>query len=173
MFKKWNILVLLLAIALIPACSSTPKAPDQDEEKFDYITEEQAMEENKDIQENIDDDELVEEVKVPDRIFFGFDKFTLTPDAKDVLSKQAEWLTQDSETKIIIEGHCDERGTREYNLALGERRANAAKRFLVQKGIDAERISTISYGKDRPEFLGTSERVWGKNRRAVTVVVED
>lgn len=168
MFKKINLLALLLAVVLVPACSSTPKMPEQDEDKFEYVSEEKAKEENKKMEE-----ELVEEVKVPDRIFFGFDKYGLNSEAKEVLDKQAEWLTQDVATKIIVEGHCDDRGTREYNLALGERRANAAKRYLVQKGIAAERVSTISYGKDRPEFLGTGENVWSKNRRAVTVVVEE
>lgn len=168
MSRKLSWLVLLLAVTLVPACGSTPKAPEQDEDKFEYVSEEQAKEENQETEE-----ELVEEVKVPDRVFFGFDKYNLTPSAKEVLDKQAEWLTQDVATKIIIEGHCDDRGTREYNLALGERRANAAKRYLVQKGIAAERVSTISYGKDRPEFLGTGENVWSKNRRAVTVVVEE
>jgi len=172
MFKKINLLVLLLAVLMVSACATNQKAPKQEEEKFDYVSEEQAEKENRETQERLEE-AAVEEVRVPDRIFFGFDKYALTSEAKDVLNKQAEWLKQDTATRILVEGHCDERGTREYNLALGERRANAAKRYLVQQGIDGKRISTISYGKDRPEFLGAGEKIWSKNRRAVTVVVEE
>ena len=106
-----------------------------------------------------------------DKVFFGTDSYDLDATAKGTLDAQAAWLVQYGQVKITIEGHCDERGTREYNLALGDRRANAAKNYLVSKGVDASRISTISYGKERPAVEGSSEDAWAQNRRAVTVLV--
>jgi peptidoglycan-associated lipoprotein len=111
-------------------------------------------------------------VNVGDRVFFDFDKSDVKSDSQQVLDRQAAWLKQYASTKVVIEGHCDERGTREYNLALGERRATAAKNYLVSKGIDAKRLQTISYGKERPAVLGANEASWSQNRRAVTVVQE-
>ena len=111
-----------------------------------------------------------EEVEVQDRVFFGYDSAELSDDAKKILDTQAEWLKSDPAINVTIEGHCDERGTREYNIALGEKRANAAKKSLVSHGIDASRIKTISYGKERPAFFGNNEESMSKNRRAVTVV---
>lgn len=105
-----------------------------------------------------------------DRVFFGTDRSDLNPEAKATLSRQAAWLQQNQNVNITIEGHCDERGTREYNLALGERRASAVRSFLVEQGVAASRINTISYGKEFPEFLGSAEDAWSKNRRGVTVV---
>ena len=107
---------------------------------------------------------------VGDRVFFDFDKSDLKPEARATLERQAAWLKQYSNVRLQIEGHCDERGTREYNLALGERRANAAKNYLVALGIPASRLSTISYGKERPAVLGSNETSWAQNRRAVSVV---
>jgi len=109
-------------------------------------------------------------VNVGDRVFFDFNASSVSANGKRTLERQAEWLKKHTNLTITIEGHCDERGTREYNLALGEKRANSAKEFLIKKGVDASRINTLSYGKDHPEFLGSSEAVWSKNRRAVTVV---
>ncbi|RMF69369.1 MAG: peptidoglycan-associated lipoprotein Pal [Alphaproteobacteria bacterium] len=106
-----------------------------------------------------------------DRVYFAFDSAELTPQARATLEKQAEWLKHHPDVRVIIEGHTDERGTREYNLALGERRANAVKNYLVALGIAPERIETISYGKERPAVLGTGEAVWRLNRRAVTKVI--
>jgi peptidoglycan-associated lipoprotein len=109
-------------------------------------------------------------VNVGDRVFFDFNKSDLKPEARRTLERQAAWLKQYATVKVAIEGHCDERGTREYNLALGERRANAAKDYLVSLGIPAARLSTISYGKERPAVLGSNEAAWSQNRRGVTVV---
>lgn len=114
--------------------------------------------------------EEVEEVEVPDRVFFDVDKSELKAEASSVLDTQAEWLQSDSTIKVIIEGHCDERGTREYNIALGERRALSVKKYLTSKGIDSSRIKVVSYGKERPAFVGSGEDVWSKNRRSVTVI---
>jgi peptidoglycan-associated lipoprotein len=105
-----------------------------------------------------------------DRIFFAFDRSDITPEAQEILARQADWLRRYPNVTVTIEGHCDERGTREYNLALGERRAQAAKNVLVAMGIPASRISTISYGKERPAVLGSTEEAYAQNRRAVTVV---
>jgi peptidoglycan-associated lipoprotein len=107
---------------------------------------------------------------VGDRVFFDYDSALITADSQRTLEKQAAWLKQYSSVKVTVEGHCDERGTREYNLALGERRAAAAKKYLVGLGIAASRVSTISYGKERPAVIGSDESAWGQNRRAVTVV---
>jgi peptidoglycan-associated lipoprotein len=105
-----------------------------------------------------------------DRVFFAFDRSDITPESRQILSRQAEWLRRYPNVTVTIEGHCDERGTREYNLALGERRAQAAKNVLVAEGIPAARISTISYGKERPIVVGSNEEAWAQNRVAITTV---
>ena len=110
------------------------------------------------------------QVNVGDRVFFDYDKFEVKPAGKATLDKQAAWLKRYGQWKIVVEGHCDERGTREYNLALGERRANAAKTYLINQGIPANRVTTISYGKERPVALGSNEAAWAQNRRGVTVL---
>ena len=110
------------------------------------------------------------EASAGDRVFFAFDRADISPEAREILSRQADWLRRYPNVTVTIEGHCDERGTREYNLALGERRAQAAKNVLVASGIPASRISTISYGKERPAVVGSSEESYAQNRRAVTVV---
>jgi len=107
---------------------------------------------------------------VGDRVFFDFDKSDIKPEGRQVLQRQADWLKKYPNVTVTVEGHCDERGTREYNLALGERRATAAKKMLVALGVPAARISTISYGKERPAVVGSNEAAWAQNRRAVTVI---
>ena len=106
---------------------------------------------------------------VPDRVFFATNESILTTISRDTLRKQAAWLRENANINVVIEGHADERGTREYNLALGERRANAAKDYLMTYGISADRISVISYGKERPVDPGSNPLSWSKNRRSVTV----
>ena len=106
---------------------------------------------------------------VPDRVFFATNESILTTKSRDTLRKQAAWLRKNSSINVVLEGHADERGTREYNLALGERRANAAKAYLMTYGISANRISVISYGIEWPGDSGSSPLAWSKNRRAVTV----
>ncbi len=107
---------------------------------------------------------------IGDRVFFDTDSSMITSSAQQTLARQAEWLKTNQSISVVVEGHCDERGTREYNLALGERRANSVRDFLISQGISPSRISTISYGKEHPEFLGSNPDAWGKNRRGVTVV---
>ena len=106
---------------------------------------------------------------VPDRVFFATNESVLTTMSRETLRKQAAWLRKNSKITIVLEGRADERGTREYNLALGERRANAAKDYLMTYGISADRISVISYGKERPVDPGSNPLSWSKNRRSVTV----
>ncbi len=99
-------------------------------------------------------------------IRFDFDDYSLRDDAREILKKNAEWLNKNKDVQVVVEGHCDERGTAEYNLALGERRAKAAAKFLMDMGITAKRIKTISYGEELPLDPGHNEEVWAKNRRA-------
>ena len=106
---------------------------------------------------------------VPDRVFFATNKSSLTTASRATLRKQATYLRKNKKLNVTIEGHADERGTREYNLALGERRANAAKDYLMTYGISGNRISVISYGKERPVDSGSNPLAWSKNRRSVTV----
>jgi peptidoglycan-associated lipoprotein len=106
---------------------------------------------------------------VKDRVFFATNESVLTTAARETLRKQAAWLRKNSKITIVLEGHADERGTREYNLALGERRANAAKDYLMTYGISSDRISVLSYGKERPVDSGSSPLAWSKNRRSVSV----
>lgn len=107
---------------------------------------------------------------VGDRVFFDYDRSNVRADQRPVLQRQAEWMGRYPEVRVQIEGNADERGTREYNLAIGQRRANATRDVLAAGGVDPSRISTISYGKDQPASLGSDESSWAQNRRAVTVV---
>jgi peptidoglycan-associated lipoprotein len=109
-------------------------------------------------------------VNVGDRVFFDFDKSSVRPDAAEVLNRQAAWLRKFPNHVVVIEGHCDERGTREYNLALGDRRANAVREYLISVGVSTNRIETISYGKERPAVVGATGSAWAQNRRGVTIV---
>lgn len=107
---------------------------------------------------------------VGDRVFYDLNKSGLSADAQATLQKQASWLAQYPQVNVEIAGNCDDRGTEEYNIALGQRRANAARDFLVAKGVASSRISTISYGKDRPTAVGDDESAWAQNRNAITAV---
>ena len=149
-----NILLVALATLILSACSTAKKSG------------------------NIDGDVYTgkETVKflasgVPDRIFFATNKSSLTTAARETLRKQATYLRKNKSLNVTIEGHADERGTREYNLALGERRANAAKDYLMTYGISGKRISTISYGKEKPVNPASTPLAWSQNRRSVTVKV--
>jgi peptidoglycan-associated lipoprotein len=110
-------------------------------------------------------------VSVGDRVFFGYDRFDLSTEARSVLERQAAWLRRYPNTRVLVAGNCDERGTREYNLALGARRAAAARDFLVSLGIDGGRIESVSYGKERPLDARANEEAWSVNRNAHTNIV--
>ena len=109
-------------------------------------------------------------VNVGDRVFFDYDSAELDADAQELLQHQAAWLKQHNILSVTIEGHCDERGTREFNLALGEKRAQAVKNYLTALGVDVSRVSTISYGKEMPALVGSNDAAWDQNRRSVTVI---
>ena len=108
-------------------------------------------------------------IDVPDRVFFAYDSYSLSASAQATLNKQAKWLKANPSVAIAVEGHADERGTREYNLALGDRRASSVKDYLMSQGISSNRISTISYGKERPVKSGSNDTAWAQNRRSVSV----
>lgn len=109
-------------------------------------------------------------VNVGDRVFFNYDSSDLDADAQELLQDQVAWLKQYLDVSVIIEGHCDERGTREYNLALGEKRAQSVKNYIISLGVSSDRVSTISYGKERPAVIGSNDGAWAQNRRSVTIV---
>jgi len=171
MLKKF---LTLSAVLLLVSCQSKTKSDDlrtedkaaaQVDTKGSYQTLEGEQQANA-----LNQQVPVQEIEVQDRVLFGYDSADLNDETKKILDTQVSWLKSDAGIKITIEGHCDERGTREYNIALGEKRANAAKKYLTSNGVDAVRIKIISYGKERPAFFGTSEEILAKNRRAVTVV---
>jgi len=110
-------------------------------------------------------------VSVGDRVFFGYDRFDLSPEARSVLERQAAWLRQYPNVRLLVAGNCDERGTREYNLALGARRAAAARDYLVSLGVQASRVETVSYGKERPLDTRANEEAWSVNRNAHSQIV--
>jgi len=110
-------------------------------------------------------------VSVGDRVFFGYDRFDLSPEARSVLERQAAWLRQYPNVRLLVAGNCDERGTREYNLALGARRAAAARDYLVSLGVQASRVETVSYGKERPLDARANEEAWSVNRNAHSQIV--
>ena len=148
-----NLLIVLFSTLMISACATGKKAADS--LKNDVYT-------------GTDTIEYLAN-GVPDRVFFATNKFNLTTAARDTLRKQATWLRKNKKITVTIEGHADERGTREYNLALGERRANSAKDYLMTYGVSGKRLSVISYGKERPANPASSPLAWSQNRRSVTV----
>ena len=150
-----NIFIVLMASLILTACATTKKVSMDNQMQGDVYT----------------GTDTVEYLAsgVPDRVFFATNESVLTTASRDTLRKQATWLRANSEITVVLEGHADERGTREYNLALGERRANSAKDYLMTYGVSANRISVISYGKERPVDSGSNPLSWSKNRRSVTV----
>lgn len=163
----------LAAIFVLAACERErpvePTAPPA-EEAAPAVEEEAIVSEEMEARPQPGTQEDLEATAGSDRVFFAFDRYDLTPEARATAERQAEWLREYPSVTVTIEGHADERGTREYNLALGDRRATAVKNYLVALGISPSRISTISYGKERPAVLGSNEEAWAQNRRAVTVI---
>ena len=150
-----NTFLVIMASLILTACATTKKVEPTGQMQGDVYT----------------GTDTVEYLAsgVPDRVFFATNESVLTTRSRDTLRKQATWLRANSEITVVLEGHADERGTREYNLALGERRANAAKDYLMTYGVSSNRISVISYGKERPVDAGSNPLAWSKNRRSVTV----
>jgi peptidoglycan-associated lipoprotein len=161
--KKWMYLALLVVIpGMLFSVSCQKKVVDATPEPV-------AVEEEVEVKEEVVVYQAPSVVMQED-IYFDFDKSTLTPAAQDNLLRKAEWLRENPDATVTIEGHCDERGTNEYNLALGDRRAESAKAFLVDLGIDPARLTTISYGEERPVDPRHNEEAWAKNRRDHFVV---
>jgi len=169
MRKSW--LVLIAAAFLITACDSSPDESSKDAANAGAgTTAVPAPEPAAPVATTTAVTTNTLSQDVADRVFFATDSSEVDATAQAVLAKQADWLKSRPNLKITLEGHCDERGTREYNLALGERRANATKAYLVSLGVPTASITTISYGKERPAVDGHDESAWSQNRRAVTVV---
>ena len=164
-FKNLNrFLVLSFAALILAACTTTP----QDTASTSSSSSASKVEVVDGVYVGTDTVEMLA-VDVPDRVFFAYDSYSLTSAAQATLAKQAKWLKANGSVTIAIEGHADERGTREYNLALGERRANAVKDYLMSQGVASSKITVISYGKERPVNPESSRLAWSQNRRSVTV----
>ena len=161
---RFKILGLMAAVALVAACETGPEGgAGAGAKPVETFSSPLGMSVKPGSQEDL-------VVNVGDRVFFGFDKFNLKADARKTLEKQAAWMKANPSVTVTVEGHADERGTREYNLALGERRANSVKDYLAALGVNPARMKTISYGKERPVASGSNEAAWGQNRRGVTKV---
>jgi peptidoglycan-associated lipoprotein len=195
--KNWTVLALTLALALLvtfsvsscakkkissqPATTTTEEEAQrraEEEARQRELTRQQALQE-----ENLSDESLSQEMAEQrtgsaknifenEDVYFEFDSIRLAPDAQEILTKKAKWLRANPAATITIEGHCDNRGTNEYNLALGEGRAQSARAFLVDLGIKSSRLNTISYGEERPIERSQSEQGWARNRRAHFVIIE-
>jgi peptidoglycan-associated lipoprotein len=165
---KMRFLCMVAAVSLLAACSSDePKKAEQAAQATPPQPTHQAAPQG----DNIVPGSQADFVKnVGDRVFFDYDKSSLKPEGKDQLTKWVAFLKKFPNDQLLVEGHCDERGTREYNLALGEKRANAVKEFLVANGVEAARLKTVSYGKERPAVLGSNEAAYAQNRRGVGVI---
>ena len=170
-----KLLASALLVFFLAACSTTPKDTADSSGSGSTSTssdvsssgETESTESTSSIEPGSQEDLIV---NVGDRVFFNYDSAELDTDAQELLQDQVAWLKQYSDVSVIIEGHCDERGTREYNLALGEKRAQSVKNYIINLGISADRVSTISYGKERPAVVGSNDGAWAQNRRSVTTV---
>lgn len=169
---RFKILSLLAALLLVAACETAPEESADSGSSGTQTTSSTSTQAPAAASTNQIAPGSVKDflVNVGDRIFFDFDKSDIRGDQVSILEKQAAWLKQFPGVTVVIEGHCDERGTREYNLALGERRANSHKDYLISLGVDPNRIETISYGKERPAVLGSNDAAWAQNRRGVVVL---
>ena len=165
-FKNLNrFLVLSFAAIILAACTTTPQDTASTSSSSSSASKVEVVD---GVYVGTDTVEMLA-VDVPDRVFFAYDSYSLTSAAQATLAKQAKWLKANGSVTIAIEGHADERGTREYNLAPVDRRAKAAKDYLMTQGISASRITTISFGKERPVNSASNNKAWAQNRRSVTV----
>jgi peptidoglycan-associated lipoprotein len=169
-----RILSLLAVLVLVAGCSSTPKDEAAMSADGDLMAGDRAAVGSAVDQSGVagptpgSQQDLV--VNVGDRIFFGYDQSDLTTEARTTVERQAQWLKTYANVNITVEGHADERGTREYNLALGEKRATTIRNYLIANGVAPNRVQTISYGKERPAVMGADDVSWAQNRRGVLVV---
>ena len=164
MTKKLLVLMMALLVAfMVVGCGGPDEEPMTDPEPTGTTIDEPPMEDP--VIEEEPEQEMVAPAQL-DPVFFAFDQHKLSAEAKGILEGNADELKRDEEAMVTIEGHCDERGTKSYNIALGEKRANAAKDYLVALGIAGSRITVVSYGKERPFVTGNTEAAWAKNRRA-------
>lgn len=180
-WRKWGLLLVIPGLILAASCAKKQVKPSEEEMAAAHMKTEQERKEQEARfaqktaeEERMSEERLREAAKMRreremfenEDIHFEFDKSRLLPEAQEILKRKAAWLMSHSEVSAVtIEGHCDERGSNEYNMALGDRRANAAKAFLVDLGVPADRLSTISYGEERPLDPGHNEEAWAKNRR--------
>lgn len=159
----------------VAACSSTPEPEPEVVEEPVVVQEEPevvVVEELPTVPTGPVDGSLEDfQVNVGNRVYFDLDQYRLSSDAQGILQRQAAWLSSYPDVNILVAGNCDERGTREYNLALGERRASVVKNYLVDLGVDPARIQTVSYGKERPLALGSDEGAWAQNRNGFTQLI--
>jgi peptidoglycan-associated lipoprotein len=197
MQKKWTVLALALVLALlatflVTSCAkkkissepATTSAEDEARRRAEEEARQRELERQKALQEEDLSDESLSETYADQRtasarkvfenedIYFEFDSIRLSPDAQEILTKKAKWLRANPKATVTIEGHCDDRGTNEYNLALGEGRAQSARDFLADLGIKPSRMNTISFGEERPLDSAQTEEAWAKNRRAHFVIIE-
>ncbi|APG63837.1 peptidoglycan-associated lipoprotein [Sphingorhabdus lutea] len=173
MNKKMSLLMMVSASLAVSACGKKEITDLPDANNSNY-GQDSGYNDNNNVQDVIipgSQRDFVNSI-MSDRIFFDTDRFNIDSQDQAALASQAQWLNRYPNVSIVVEGHADERGTRDYNLALGERRANSAKNYLISLGVNASRIRTISYGKERPQALGSDEQAWAQNRRAVTVTVQ-
>ena len=183
MFKYFKIFIASILLLNFISCANKDQesllldAEGGNTEKNDTLTEEIEITDNtaqviemEEIELTVEEKLASELVEVGDRIFFGYDESIISDQSADTLQQQYQFLIRNPDLSITITGHCDERGTREYNLALGERRASAAKNYLISLGISSNRISVISYGKEKPTVEGHDETAWTQNRTAITFI---
>ena len=184
MFKFLRFVITVFIFALLASCANentdnllldaeggVSNSSDNNEDNEIEIIDNTAQKIDIDEVELTVEQKLVSElIEVGDRVFFGYDESTISKESAETLNKQHQFLSRNPTLSITIEGHCDERGTREYNLALGERRASAVKNYLVSLGIDSNRITVISYGKEKPTVEGHNDWAWTQNRTAITFI---
>ena len=161
-----NFVIALAAVAALAACASRPQAETTPPTNTTTPQVETPRGPTPGSAEDF-------RVSVGDRVFFGYDRFDLTPEARSILERQAAWMQRYQNVRVLVAGNADERGTREYNLALGARRAEAVATYLGSLGVEGSRVTTISFGKDKPMNAGHDEAAWGQNRNAYTNVVSD
>lgn len=175
----FNLGLILVALFFVTGCVCQPQVVKPTEEakpvpSAEKVEKEEPAAKPSEVKEAEVKEIVPEKAEAPllEDIYFAFDDYSLTDAAKATLEKNATWMKNNPNTKVRIEGHCDERGTNEYNMALGERRANSAKKYLIKLGIKEEQLSTVSYGEEKPFCTEHNEECWAKNRRAHFIVIK-